>query len=185
MARIGKNKIWHALETLNDRNGIASDSTIETLKILANEHYPIPRNKPKIIKPDISKNDPEVINKILSNSIISKALKSLKPKKAPGIDEIRNEMIKASWDHIGKNIIHVFKECLTFSYCPDAWKISKAVILAKPGKDDYQNPKSFRIISLTSNIQKLLEKCILIYLEECIKIDKQLTKNQFGFRKQK
>ena len=45
--------------------------------------------------------------------------------------------------------------------------------------------RPFRIISLTSNIQKLLEKAIITYLEETLKIYSKLTRNQFGFRKKK
>ena len=61
--------------------------------------------------------------------------------------------------------------------------LSNGIIIPKPGKDTYNNPRSFRIICLTSNLQKLLEKTILKYLELDIKIDKKLTKNQFGFRR--
>ena len=59
------------------------------------------------------------------------------------------------------------------------------MIIPNEGNDDYTSPRSFRIISLTSNIQKLLERLILDYLERDVSIDNKLTNNQFGFRKRK
>ena len=94
-------------------------------------------------------------------------------------------MIKTCQEALKDPLLHIFKQCLNSARSPKSWSINGSIILAKPNKDDYSQPSAFRTISLTSNLQKLLEKMILIYLEETVKIDKKLTKNQFGFRKKK
>jgi hypothetical protein len=43
-------------------------------------------------------------------------------------------------------------------------KTSKIVVIGKPGKKDMSNLKSYRCISLLSNIAKLIEKAVAQYL---------------------
>ena len=94
-------------------------------------------------------------------------------------------MLTTCQDLLKDPLLHIFKQCLNQARSPKTWTKNGSIILAKPHKDDYSNPRAFRIISLTSNVQKLLEKIILIFLEDIVKIDKKLTKNQYGFRKRK
>ena len=54
---------------------------------------------------------------------------------------------------------------------PKPWKTCRGAIIPKPQTDGYTDPRAFRIISLTSNLLKLLEHTALIYLVEKLKID--------------
>ena len=62
------------------------------------------------------------------------------------------------------------------------WQSTTGCVIPKPENPDYTNPKAFRIISLTSCF---LERLVLWYLEQYLKIPAKLTKSQHGFRKGK
>ena len=176
-----KQKDWETLYTLRHQNGEYTKNSKETLNLFANHHFPaIPEQQLSPLE-----HQENIIEEIINERAYSKAISSLQPKKAPGPDKIRNEMLTTCHELLKDPILHIFKQCLETARSPNTWNKNGSIILAKPQKDDYSNPRAFRVISLTSNVQKLLEKIILIYLEDTVKIDKKLTKNQCGFRKRK
>lgn len=179
-----KRNHWEELNTLKNKDGILTCSSKETLETLMDEHFPQPTLR-QPTQPPREPTDKNMIDEIIDLEKITGIVKKLKNGKAPGLDNIKNEMIKLAWEQIDKPIIHIFKQCLLHSCVPDCWKTSKGIIIPKTNKDDYCNPRAFRIMSLTSNLQKLLEKAILDYLENKIRIDNKLTKNQFGFRRKR
>ena len=156
---------------------------------LCEEHFPQSaetEDEPKCTTdPDRIKENQELAEKIFDSARMKRLVDRLPMNKTPGIDNIRNSMIKAAWDLLAHPLTHIFKQCIIYNYCPKEWKLSKGIIIPKQGKEDYTNPRAFRIISLTSNLQKLLERALLDYLERDVRIDNKLTKNQFGFRKRK
>ena len=180
-----KGRDWERLDSLKLPSGEFTNTSEETLKYLADTHYPeieLHHQRQETTPSPLSDN---LEDDIITSESYQRAIKTLQSKKAPGPDNIMNEMIKSCSDLLENPLKHVFKHCLKHSISPTQWKVNVGKILAKPDKNDYSNPKAFRIISLTSNIQKLMEKMILIYLEDKVGIDKKLTKNQFGFRKRK
>ena len=91
-------------------------------------------------------------------------------------------MIIEGYDAIEDDIINIFTACVYHEYVPSAWQLANSAIIAKPGKSDYSKIKAYRIISLSSNLLKLLETLILWHLQEDLKIDASLNPNQYGFR---
>ena len=81
---------------------------------------------------------------------------------APGPD-------KMSWCHwklIIKNdnclskIINIADACINLGHWPKYFKISTTVVIPKPNKISYDNPKAFRPIVLLNTLGKLVEKVI-------------------------
>ena len=183
-----KRKPWEELNVLRKPDGSYTEDSEETLNVLASEHFP-DSEKENIThhtsRKFTSEEDEKTISKILNSARMDRVVNKLPTNKAPGLDGVRNKMIKTAWPQIKEPLQHIFKQCLIYSHCPKIWKTSKGIIIPKEGKEDYTNPRSYRIISLTSNSQKLLERMILDYLERDTGVDKKLTKNQFGFRKRK
>jgi hypothetical protein len=68
-------------------------------------------------------------------------------------------------------------------YTPRKWKESNVIFLAKPGKTDMADPRSFRPISLMSFVYKGLEKVVSMQLDETTWKTNSMHKDQFGFRK--
>ena len=185
VARLGKiieNK-GQSLGTLLRPNGtytVTPEDTLNTLadQLLGQENKEgLPHNKSTITT------EPKTdLDKIFSIERLRKAIKELKRDKTPGKDGITNEMIIEGADIIQVAIITIFKSCMAKGYVPKTWQNSNGAIIAKPGKSDYTKAKSFRIITLSSNLLKLMEKLVLWHLQKDLKIEQSINKNQYGFR---
>jgi len=55
---------------------------------------------------------------------------------------------------------HLFTACLTWGTHPPEWKTANCVVIPKPGKKTYSDPKSNRLLSLQSCFGKLLESIV-------------------------
>lgn len=110
-------------------------------------------------------------------------IKNLNVKKAPGLDYVSNRMIKSSCDLLAPSICALFNKCLGLHYFPYDWECAGVRIIPKPNKNDYDDTKSYRPISLISNLAKIFEKIlkIKIYDQFC----HLLNPNQHGFVKNK
>ena len=123
------------------------------------------------------------IHDILAPHRLHRAVNNLDKAKAPGPDKIRNEMIIQAWDDIKTAVRRIFIISLTLGVTPSAWQDSTGVIIPKPFKLDYTEPRTFRIISLTSSLQTFMERVLLWHLQIDLKIPARLTKTQHGFKK--
>lgn len=91
---------------------------------------------------------------------------SFAPFKATGKDNIFPALIQNSLDHLFKPICKLFSASIAYGYIPEAWRLVKVVFIPKPGKASYNLAKSFRPISLTSSLLKMLERLIDRYISE-------------------
>ena len=168
------------LNSIRRSNGDLTSSPIDTLTALAEELIPSDGTLPQGV---ITSPDHAIINRALAPHRLDRAVRQLPLNKAPGPDGIRNHMIQSAWPWIKSAVRNIFHNCLSLGTSPAAWWENKGVLLAKPSKSDYTNPRAFRIISLTAGFQKLLERLILWDLEQDHNISIRLTSNQHGFRK--
>ena len=98
---------------------------------------------------------------------IEKAVRRAAPNKAPGTDNIPNGILHQTLDILLPSLHRLFNAYLQQGYCPAHFKESITVVLWKPGKDDYTQPKSYRLIALLSTLGKALKAIVanrLIYL---------------------
>ena len=56
--------------------------------------------------------------------------------------------------------------CLKYSYVPKVWKEGTGIFIPKPGKENYHEVKSFRMITLTSFQLKWLERLVLYHFND-------------------
>ena len=68
-------------------------------------------------------------------------------------------------------------------HVPGSWTESNGIFLPKPGKTDYNKPKSYRTITLSPTLLKLQEKVILWHMQHDLGMEDSLSKKQFGFKK--
>ena len=94
------------------------------------------------------------------------AINQFQPLKAPGPNVLYPVLLQKGWKQL-KGYYHViFQACLRHSYVPSAWKEGTDIFLLKPKKESYFEPKSFRMITLTSFPLKWLERLILLHTNE-------------------
>ena len=96
----------------------------------------------------------------ITESEVKAAIKAAPAKKSTGPDKVSVIHLK----HLGRNAIKLLTKLFTMSIntntIPQIWKTAKIIPLPKPNKDKNLG-KSYRPISLLSNIAKILERVIL------------------------
>jgi ribonuclease HI len=79
---------------------------------------------------------------------------------SPGTDGITVRLLKASWEHIREHIRRLFEACLRTGYHPVPLRTAEVVMLRKPDKKNYTDPRAWRPIALLSCIGKGLERLV-------------------------
>ena len=101
---------------------------------------------------------------------------------APGFDRM-------SWHHwkiIIKNdeclskIINIANACINLGFWPEYFKVSATVIITKPNKLSYDNPKAFRPIVLLNTLGKVIEKVIAERIQFIVASNNFLHPSQLG-----
>lgn len=107
--------------------------------------------------------------------------KKLKNSKAPGVDKVHNTLIK-HLPCIGiLYLTMIINSCLRLSYFPDNWKHAEVIAIKKAQKPP-NLAQSYRPISLLSSLSKILERVILIRLNQLINEKNVIPEQQHGFR---
>ena len=109
---------------------------------------------------------------LISVNELDRIIKNLDIKKAPGLDCINNKLIKYLKPALLKFPHFFFNLRNNFGTHPTNWKIAKVIILHKACKPE-DLTGSYRPLSLTSFLGKLLDKAVA----ETLAIGQKLTKN--------
>lgn len=112
------------------------------------------------------------------------ASSKLKTRKTPGPDGIPPEAVRLAAEVQPEKVLEAMNETLLGDYFPDDWKISRLVMLRKPGKPEGV-PTSYRPLCLLNTLGKLMEQLLLQRLKAEIERTDALSENQFGFREGK
>jgi len=109
-------------------------------------------------------------------------LRSLRRRKAAGPDEIANEFLK----HLGplgqEALLALCNASWARAEVPMAWRIANIIPLLKQGKDP-QAAKSYRPVSLTSNVAKVMERLVRARLQYVTERWGLLNPQQAGYRR--
>ena len=91
---------------------------------------------------------------------IRRVIQAVPAKKAPGCDGIPNAVLKLIQKEIAPVLYYLFNSSLNLGYYPAKLKESITVVLRKPEKKDYSDPKAYRPIALLNTLGKLLESIL-------------------------
>ena len=130
-----------------------------------------------------SQPDEDLAATICSEKRIEKAFSLLNPNKAPGPDNISNKLLSHAWPLLKPTFTQIFRDSIRLGVIPQAWQSSKAIFLYKSGKKNPHDANNWRTINLCSSTLKVLEKVILMYLNDSVGLDNSLSDHQLGFRK--
>ncbi|GFS95845.1 probable RNA-directed DNA polymerase from transposon BS [Trichonephila clavipes] len=123
----------------------------------------------------------EIFHRNFSISELREAVGNRRCAKSSGPDNFHPEFLK----HLGCNALSVLLTLYSHSWkygVPATWK--KAIVVPIPKKNKpLDNLKSYRPISLTSILSKVMERMITSRLDWYLKTNNLLTSSQAGFRK--
>ena len=121
------------------------------------------------------------LNATLSREEVQDAIDKCKMKKATGIDEISNEVLKSP--RLFNVLFQLFKYCFDSGTIPTQWNKSIIKPIPESSKNDPKLPLSYRGISLISCIYKLYSSILNIRLVDHLERTGCLVDEQNGFRK--
>ena len=111
---------------------------------------------------------------------VTRGLKGMKKGRAPGLDEMRAEMVDVAGEIGVRWTKRLLNTCMKQCKVPEDWRTGLLVPIWKR-KGDAQDPGKYRGITLLSHIMKLLERILDKRLRE--RVEPELGEEQLGFRK--
>ena len=154
-------------------NGQFTESSVETMNYLLDTLAPASRevNYSKAAEEPhdntaVLPTHDEIVCSICSLEKMERAINEFLPFKAPGPDGIYPVLLQKGWNSIRNIYQTIFQMCLKYSYVPKVWKEGTGIFIPKPGKENYHEVKSFRMITLTSFQLKWLERLVLYHFND-------------------
>ena len=117
---------------------------------------------------------------VLTQDDVSIAASRLRLRSAPGPDGVFNRFLKYGGPCLHSALARLFNLLLLCAYVPSSWRIANVMPLYKK-KGNRSDFSSYRPISLTSCICKLMERCLYPHLLSIVA--PHLHSAQSGFRK--
>ena len=109
--------------------------------------------------PPLSDSDLVNISLAEDDAEIHKAFRDMKPMKTPGIDGLHAVFYKSQWQTIGSSVCRFIKDVFASKGVPHA--INRTLLVLIPKKENPDNLKLFRPISLCTVIYKSITKIIV------------------------
>ena len=184
LARLAQREERREINVLTHPDGSTTDPGTETIALLTRTHFPAAssaahvtyNNRRNAATTTIQNKYEDWINDLL----IRRALDGFEKKKSPGPDGIKPLV----FEHLPREFLHtlsiVYKAAIHLAYTPKAWKKTKVIFIAKPGKDSYDHPKAFRPISLSNYFLKGLERLVAWNMDKAL-IQFPIHHKQHGF----
>lgn len=158
---------------------IFNDFFVNIGKDLASKINPVKINK----RSPVNVNPYSIFLAQTNKEEIRKTILSLKDHKAPGLDQIKSEILKEIVEPISQPLCYLINRIFTTGVCPDMFKTAVVKPIYKSGeKNDVSN---YRPISLVSNICKIFEKILKERMNNFFTKHNILSDKQFGFREGK
>lgn len=159
-------------ELLCNENGESTTSSEEALNLLLEKHFPgietnnLTRSIPKNRKRKPNYKDWQTARRLITVDRVKWAIKSFKPFKSPGIDQILPVLIIESRDILIPTLVKLLQASLAHGYIPKTWQEVKVIFIPKPGKSTYSVADAYRPISLTSILLKIMERVLDRYIRD-------------------
>lgn len=141
-------------------------------------------NKVKAMKEKIQilETEPSCFNQLdfkISSTELQKALKQLKSGKSPGLDNISNEMLKASQSYMSPCYLKLFNSVFRSGHYPKSW--SESFIRPLYKSEDPKKPENYRGIAINNSIGKLFNIILNNRLDKFFLDNNTIHPTQIGF----
>ena len=124
---------------------------------------------------------PDLMDSTISMEELNYAIKKLKRRKSPGPDGITNEMLIYAGKPALYKLLEIFNKTWQEGSLPQSWREATMIPIHEKGKSKTE-ATSYRPISLTSCVVKLLERIINARLKWFLESEQLLAPQQAGFR---
>lgn len=124
-------------------------------------------------------------NEPFTTEEIQQTIKKLKLNKAPGTDEVTNQVIKAAPEALATVLAELLNQCTELGQWPEQWKLANTIILKEAGKPDYTDAGAYRPIALLSCLSKVLESTIAQCMQQFAEENQVLPEGHCGGRAQR
>jgi len=104
--------------------------------------------------------EPVSCNQNITIHQVHRAIDKTSPKKAPGPDEVTNQVLKKSFDIIQNHMHALIQASINLGHFPATFKSTTTVVLRKPAKPDYTKPNAYRPIALENTMGKIIESVV-------------------------
>ena len=119
----------------------------------------------------------------IQDSEMDYAFRRMKDKKAPGPDGIPVRALKEFKSLIQDHLAYIAQASMVFGHYPQSFKEATCVVIPKPGKPSYNEPKAYRPISLLNHMSKLIESIMTRRVQYQLHKQNTLPRQHFGCRK--
>lgn len=102
---------------------------------------------------------------------VESILRTLKPFRTPGIDDISNEFLQSMGPKLAKAPAILATSCWTLGHYTHQLKKARTVTLRKPGKALYSDPGAWRPIALLNTIRKIIETLMAFRTKSAYVVD--------------
>ena len=113
---------------------------------------------------------------------VEQAIRQQRAGKAPGKDELPADFLKAMGRPITEAITSLLDACWNTGYYPERFREARTIVLKKPGKESYSEPKAWRPIALLSTIGKVMETVTARRIQRLAEDHQLLPSAQMGAR---
>lgn len=113
---------------------------------------------------------------------LTEAANRTKNRKAPGIDNIEPEVAKRVVSVVGPLVLSIFNACLEQGVFPERWKYGVVRVLLKGQDRDPADVKSYRPVCLLPVLSKILERVMIMRLDNVFNNQEYSSPRQFGFK---
>ena len=153
----------------------------EKAEVLANFFSSVFTNEPDGEIPNIEPItiEHDCLEKIFQEKEVLKLLQDLNVNKSPCPDGLHPKMLKELSEALLKLLTIIYNTSLSLGTVPDSWKEGNVTALLKKG--DKSDPGSYRPVSLTSVICKLMEKLVREILVYHMIKNELFSNKPFGF----
>lgn len=175
--------------TLRRRDGTQTEGWMQSADALLQELLPDDTAENEAPSPqrlrdrvaDLPTNDVPVED--VTELEVQNILRELKPRKAPGPDNIPSEVLKQIQPQILLHLANLYNECLRQGRVPTIWKRADVVIIKKGEDRENLDPKTYRPISLMDNIGKIFENTLCSRLQNHRLNTYDMHPRQYAYRK--
>ena len=124
--------------------------------------------------------DNKLSNIIITETDVRDVLLSLDTSKATGPDLLNPRLLKEGANELASPLCILFNSSLQLGIFPNSWKIANVIPVHK--KNEKNDVKNYRPISLLSIVGKVMERCVFKYVHNFLNDYNLITDCQSGFR---